>query len=95
MYVEASETLRVARYRERAGDVLRYVQTWLADPVDGGWSGSQQADRDYYAAARRARGPTRPESTRVLYAGWNAQMVSADAARRASSSTTPRSASSR
>ena len=75
MYVEASETLRVARYRERAGDVLRYVQTWLADQADGGWSGSQQASRDYYTAARRD-GP-RPGVDTVFYAGWNAQMVSA------------------
>jgi uncharacterized protein YyaL (SSP411 family) len=78
MYVEASETLRIARYRERAGDVLRYVQTWLADPVDGGWLGSQQADRDYYAGAleeRRTRTP--PKVDGVFYAGWNAQMVSA------------------
>jgi uncharacterized protein YyaL (SSP411 family) len=75
MFVEASETLRVARYRERAGDVLRYVQTWLSDPVDGAWSGSQQADRDYYAGARRA-GPA-PGVDGVFYAGWNAQMVSA------------------
>jgi uncharacterized protein YyaL (SSP411 family) len=75
MYVEASETLRVARYRERAGDVLRYVQTWLADQVDGGWSGSQQARRGYYTAARREGPP--PAVDTVLYAGWNAQMVSA------------------
>ena len=78
MFVEASETMRIARYRERVGDVLRYVQTWLADPVDGGWSGSQQADRDYYAAAlddRKARTP--PPVDSVVYAGWNALMVSA------------------
>ncbi len=78
IYVEASETLRIARYRERAVDVLRYVQTWLADPVDGGWSGSQQADRDYYAGTldeRQARAA--PTVDGVLYAGWNAQMVSA------------------
>jgi uncharacterized protein YyaL (SSP411 family) len=78
MYVEASETLRIARYRERAADVLRYVQTWLADPVDGGWSGSQQADRAYYAGTleeRQARTP--PNVDGVLYAAWNAQMVSA------------------
>ena len=78
MYVEASETLRIARYRERASDVLRYVQTWLADQVDGGWSGSQQADRDYYAGTleeRQARTP--PKVDGVLYAAWNAQMVSA------------------
>jgi len=78
MFVEASETMRIARYRERAGDVLRYAQTWLADPVDGGWASSQQADRDYYAAAideRRACTP--PAIDTALYAGWNAQMVSA------------------
>ena len=44
-----------ARYAERAEDVLRYVQTWLADPVDGGWAGSQRADPAYYAAAGRRR----------------------------------------
>ena len=54
------------------------MQTWLADPVDGGWSGSQQADRDYYAGTleeRQARTP--PNVDGVLYAAWNAQMVSA------------------
>jgi uncharacterized protein YyaL (SSP411 family) len=78
MYVEASETLRIARYRERAGEVLRYVQTWLADPVDGGWAGSQQADRGYYAATlEERRAGTAPKVDSVLYAGWNAAMVSA------------------
>ena len=78
MYVEASDTLRIARYRERAGDVLRYVQTWLADPVDGGWAGSQYADGDYYAAAlEQRRAGTPPTVDGVLYAGWNALMVSA------------------
>lgn len=78
IYVEASETLRIARYRERAEDVLRYVQTWLADTVDGGWSGSQQADRDYYAAPlEERRAVTPPTVDGVMYAGWNASMVSA------------------
>ena len=78
IYVEASETLRIARYRERAEDVLRFTQTSLADAVDGGWSGSQQADRTYYARTpeeRRAGGA--PVVDAALYAGWNAQMVSA------------------
>ena len=78
IYVEASETLRIARYRERAEDVLRFTQTSLADAVDGGWSGSQQADRAYYARTpdeRRAGGA--PTVDDALYAGWNAQMVSA------------------
>jgi len=77
VYLDASETLKIARYRERAGEVLRYVQTWLADPVDGGWGGSQQADGAYYAAApamRRACPPPHVDS--VLYAGWNAAMAS-------------------
>jgi len=78
IYVEASETLRIARYRERAGEVLRYAQTWLADPVDGAWAGSQQADRDYYAATLEGRrAGTAPKVDGVLYAAWNAQMVSA------------------
>ena len=38
------------RFTERGADALRYIQNWLADPVDGGWCGSQQADDRYYAA---------------------------------------------
>ena len=73
-------SLEAARFRERATEVLRYVQTWLADPVDGGWAGSQRADREYYAAgvAGRAAGDRRARrSTRTLYAGANALMASA------------------
>jgi uncharacterized protein len=78
LYLEAAETLRIARYRERAGEVLRYVQTWLADPVDGGWAGSQQADSGYYAGVvNERRAGTAPKVDGVLYAGWNASMVSA------------------
>jgi uncharacterized protein YyaL (SSP411 family) len=78
LYIEASEALKIARYRERASEVLRYVQTWLADPVDGGWGGSQQADATYYAAPADARRQSKPPHVDpVLYAGWNALMVSA------------------
>jgi hypothetical protein len=78
IYVEAAEVLRIARYRARAGDVLRYVQTWLADPVDGGWAGSQLGDRDYYVAnAEERQRRAAPAVDRVLYSAWNAQMVSA------------------
>jgi hypothetical protein len=79
VYLAAAEVEGLARYRERAQDVLRYVQTWLADPVDGGWSGSQQADELYYERrspdARRTQPP--PAIDRVLYTDWNASMVSA------------------
>lgn len=79
LYVEAFETLELARYAERAEDVLRYLQTWLADPVDGGWAGSQRADPSYYEApasdeADRAKAP---DVDRTLYVDWNAAMVSA------------------
>lgn len=63
LYLDAAETLRIERYRERAEAVLRYLQTWLADPVDGGWAGSQRADE-----GRRLDS--------ALYAGSNAVMAS-------------------
>jgi uncharacterized protein YyaL (SSP411 family) len=61
LYADAADVLDAARYREIAADILRFVQTALADPVDGGWAGSR-------------RGET---VDRTLYTGWNAQMVSA------------------
>jgi uncharacterized protein len=79
LYLDAGAAFGVARFTERAADVLRYIQTWLADPVDGGWWGSQQADDRYYAASspedRRALVP--PPVSRVFYADWNAAMTSA------------------
>ena len=80
LYVDAFETLQLSRYAERAEDVLRYVQTWLADPVDGGWAGSQRADPEYYAAASSGGTPATiaaPPIDRTLYTGWNAAMASA------------------
>jgi len=78
LYVDAFETLQLARYAERAEDVLRYVQTWLADPVEGGWAGSQRADPDYYAASSEgAGGAAAPPIDRTLYTDWNASMASA------------------
>ncbi len=79
LYLDAGAAFGRARFTERAADVLRYVQTWLADPVDGGWWGSQQADVRYYAAPspEERRGLTPPAVGRVLYADWNAAMASA------------------
>jgi uncharacterized protein YyaL (SSP411 family) len=79
LYLDAGAALGLARFLERAADVLRYVQTWLADPVDGGWWGSQRADDAYYAlpsADERGRSAAPPVGT-VLYADANAAMVSA------------------
>lgn len=79
LYVEAFDTLQLARYAERAEDVLRYLQTWLADTVDGGWGGSQRADPAYHARHQTQPAPSAaaPPVDRTLYADWNAAMVSA------------------
>ncbi len=78
LYLEAGEQLQIARFTERGGDTLRYIQTWLADPVDGGWFGSQRADDTYYSAdtpqARRLI--PAPPVARSFYADSNAVMVS-------------------
>jgi uncharacterized protein YyaL (SSP411 family) len=79
LYLDAGDALGIARFTERAADTLRYIQTWLADPVDGGWWGSQQADDRYYASAtiEERRGLTAPAVREVLHADWNGAMVSA------------------
>jgi len=78
LYVEAYDRLELTRYFERAEDVLRYVQTWLADPVDAGWAGSQRADPAYHAAARDSlTAREAPPVDRTLYTDWNAAMASA------------------
>jgi uncharacterized protein len=78
VYVRAADILESDRYRDLAAALVRYAATWLADP-DGGWWGSQCADRDYYALttaeARRTARPPAVDDT--LYAGWNSSMVSA------------------
>jgi uncharacterized protein YyaL (SSP411 family) len=78
LFLEAGSKLHVTRFAERAGDTLRYIQNWLADPVDGGWYGSQQADELYYAAASSdaRRALTAPPMSHSLYADSNAAMVS-------------------
>ncbi|HET7216935.1 MAG TPA: DUF255 domain-containing protein [Vicinamibacterales bacterium] len=78
IFIAAADVLKSARYRERAAEILRYAQTWLADQADGGWAGSQRADDGYYASAaaqRQARQP--PPIDRTLFTSANALMVSA------------------
>ena len=79
LYLDGFETLSLARYAERAADVLGYIQQTLADAHDGGWAASQQEAPEYYeiddASARAAR--PAPAIDRTLLAGPNATMVSA------------------
>jgi len=78
LFLHAGAKLQQARFTERASDTLRYIQTWLADPVDGGWYGSQQADDRYYAAdsVERRRVIAPPPVASSMYSDSNALMVS-------------------
>ena len=79
LYLDAFETLGLARYGERAHDVLGYLQQTMADAHDGGWAASQQEAPEYYeigdAAARAAR--PAPALDATLLSAPNAVMVSA------------------
>jgi uncharacterized protein YyaL (SSP411 family) len=79
LYLDAGDALGIARFTERGADTLRYIQTWLADPVDGAWSGSQQADDRYYAgrSVEERRASPAPAVAGTIYADWNGAMVSA------------------
>jgi uncharacterized protein YyaL (SSP411 family) len=79
LYLDGFETLSLARYAERAADVLGYVQQTLADAHDGGWAASQHEAPDYYGIAEagaRAAQPA-PSVDRTLLSAANATMVSA------------------
>jgi uncharacterized protein YyaL (SSP411 family) len=79
LYLDGFETLNLARYAERAADVLGYVQQTLADVQDGGWAASQQEAPEYYEladASARAVRPAPPVDSTLLSAP-NATMVSA------------------
>ena len=73
LYVEAAHLLGVQRYADRARDALTYVQNWLAEPVDGGWGGYEQA-----ASGEDLEGPREvaPRVDRTLFSGVNGSMVS-------------------
>jgi uncharacterized protein YyaL (SSP411 family) len=76
LYIDAAETLELGRYLERAADILRYVQSWLADQVDGGWAGSQRADPSYADGHDSGAGRLPPPIDRTLFTDWNALMAS-------------------
>ncbi|HZB25564.1 MAG TPA: hypothetical protein VE379_05505, partial [Vicinamibacterales bacterium] len=78
LYLDAFETLGLARYGERAEGVLGFVQQTLADSQAGGWAASQREAPAYYASApdaRRAGVPPPVDGT--LLTSANAAMVSA------------------
>jgi hypothetical protein len=77
LYIDAAATLELGRYLERAADILRYVQSWLADQADGGWAGSQRAHPAHPGSNDPAGARLEPPIDRTLYTDWNAMMASA------------------
>jgi uncharacterized protein YyaL (SSP411 family) len=79
LYLDAFETLRQARYGERAAELLGFVQQTLADSHEGGWAASQGEAPEYYeladAAQRASVEPPRVDAT--LLTAPNALMASA------------------
>ncbi|MCA1564037.1 MAG: DUF255 domain-containing protein, partial [Acidobacteria bacterium] len=78
LFLDTAAVLDEPRYRERAVDILRYLHTWLVDPVDGGFFGSQQANPEYYATGSRDREHlTPPDIDRAFYSDWNGLAIGA------------------
>jgi uncharacterized protein len=74
LLIDASIVFQRASWRERARDVMRYVQRTLADTTRGGFYASQRADEDYYlvnASIRETLDP--PVVDRTLFTDLNAQ----------------------
>jgi uncharacterized protein YyaL (SSP411 family) len=77
LYVDAADILELGRYLERAADILRFVQSWLADQAEGGWAGSRRADPVHAHGDELSESRETPPVDRTLYTDWNAMMASA------------------
>jgi uncharacterized protein len=74
LLIDASVVLERASWRERARDVMRYVQRTLADAARGGFYASQRADEDYYVVNASIRETLdAPVVDRTLFTDLNAQ----------------------
>jgi hypothetical protein len=74
LLIDASVIFRRESWRERARDIMRYVQRTLSDPARGGFYASQRADEDYYVVNASIRETLEPPVVdRTLFADLNAQ----------------------
>ncbi|HXZ98140.1 MAG TPA: DUF255 domain-containing protein, partial [Candidatus Acidoferrum sp.] len=65
-------------YADVARGILNYVETWLSDPENGCFYGSQDADEEYYSHNKDERSKLEPPFIdRHIYTNWNALMISA------------------
>jgi len=74
-YASASLALGKGSYRKVLGGTIGYIMHNLYDPKTGGFYGSQDADEGYYTAKTRGEPPPHVDTT--IYAGPNAQMITA------------------
>lgn len=76
--LDAAVALDRPAWRDRAIDILRYVQRTLSDPVRGGFFASQSADEEFYATSASIRETFDPPGVdRTLFTDRNAQAVAA------------------
>ena len=74
LLIDGSLACDRASWRERARDVMRYVQRTLADAARGGFYASQRADEEYYAVNASIRETLdAPVVDRTLFTDVNAQ----------------------
>ncbi|MFI5293594.1 MAG: thioredoxin domain-containing protein [Thermodesulfovibrionales bacterium] len=74
-YASASLALGKDGYRKVLDGTIGYIMNHLYDRKTGVFYGSQDADEEYYTAKRREGAPPRVDPT--IYAGPNAQMITA------------------
>ena len=74
-YASASLALGKDSYRKVLDGTIGYIMNTLYDRKTGAFYGSQDADEEYYTAKRREGAPPRVDPT--IYAGPNAQMITA------------------
>jgi uncharacterized protein YyaL (SSP411 family) len=74
-YASAFLAFGRAGYRKVLDGTVNYIMHNLYDPTTGAFYGSQDADEGYYAAKKRRGAPPRVDAT--IYAGPNAEMITA------------------
>ncbi len=66
------------KWYELAEQLIRYINTHLAQPAEGIFSGSQSADEEYYEPTSYSRASRKaPPIDTTVYTAWNARLISA------------------
>ncbi len=77
LYLHAFQETEEQFYATVAKRILEYVMTWLSDPENGCFYGSQDADEEYYNLTKNERlRVMAPFVDKQIYTNWNALMIS-------------------